>query len=523
MDTVDGLRAILESSQNNLLVADTNFNLIYANKNSISVLRTLEADIIRVFGVRVDDFLGGSIHRFHKDPHRIEQILRNPSNFPHEASFSFGETTLFTKINGVFANDGRVIGYVVVWEDITKKLQVEAEAARVTSMMENAPVNVIYADLDLKIQYVNPASVKTLKTIESLLPCRVDEVLGSNIDIFHKNPAMQRKLLANPNNLPHSANIQLGDETLSLLVSPIFDQNQEYIGPMVTWEVITEKLALEVKDKENQENMARILTQVSNNAGQLSSASQELTATSETMATNAGDAEGKASTVQRNSDEINQNVQTVAAGSEQMTASIQEISESAAKAANITASAVTVAETTNNNVSQLGKSSQEIGQVLKVITQIAEQTNLLALNATIEAARAGEAGKGFAVVANEVKELAKQTGEATEDIAVKIQDIQEKTQGAVSAIGEISGIINQINDISGSIASAVEEQSATTNEMARNVSDASKGVAEISTNIGGVSEAVSSTANAAKETQQAAEDLARLAADLQTLVDQSNR
>jgi methyl-accepting chemotaxis protein len=171
-------------------------------------------------------------------------------------------------------------------------------------------------------------------------------------------------------------------------------------------------------------------------------------------------------------------------------------------------------------VSKLGDSSVEIGQVIKVINSIAEQTNLLALNATIEAARAGEAGKGFAVVANEVKELAKQTGKATEDISQRIQSIQGSTQDAVEAIGQITQVINQINDISNTIASAVEEQSATTNEISRNVAEAAKGAADISQNVTGVAETARGTSSGASDTQTAAAELARMAAELQSLVGQ---
>ena len=169
---------------------------------------------------------------------------------------------------------------------------------------------------------------------------------------------------------------------------------------------------------------------------------------------------------------------------------------------------------------KLGRSSAEIGEVIKVITSIAQQTNLLALNATIEAARAGEAGKGFAVVANEVKELAKQTAKATEDISRRINAIQTDTKGAVDAIASISGVINQINGISGTIATAVEEQSATTNEMTRNVTDAAKGSGEITLNIAGVAEAGRGTSNSAHESQKAANELAEMAVQLRSLVDQ---
>jgi methyl-accepting chemotaxis protein len=180
--------------------------------------------------------------------------------------------------------------------------------------------------------------------------------------------------------------------------------------------------------------------------------------------------------------------------------------------------AVSVAHSTNQTVTKLGESSQEIGKVIKVITSIAQQTNLLALNATIEAARAGEAGKGFAVVANEVKELAKQTASATEEIGRKIEAIQLDTKGAVGAIGEIGSIIDQINDISNSIASAVEEQTVTTNEIGRSVAEAARGTGDIARNISGVAEAAHNTTRGASDSQRAAAELSRMAAQLQGVV-----
>jgi len=253
-------------------------------------------------------------------------------------------------------------------------------------------------------------------------------------------------------------------------------------------------------------------------ATSLSSSAEELTAVSSQMASNAEETATQANVVSAASEQVSKNVTVVASGSEQMQTSIREISKSANEAAKVAKTAVGVAETTNNTISKLGESSVEIGKVIKVITSIAQQTNLLALNATIEAARAGEAGKGFAVVANEVKELAKETAKATEEIGQKIEAIQGDTKGAVQAIGEISAIINQINDISNNIASAVEEQTVTTNEIGRNVGEAAKGTGEIAKNISGVAVAAQNTTKGAADTQKAALALSAMAAQLQSLV-----
>ena len=261
------------------------------------------------------------------------------------------------------------------------------------------------------------------------------------------------------------------------------------------------------------------MQEIGKNTKSLVKAAEELNKVSQQMGTSAEETAAQANLVAATSTQVSNNVSTVATGAEEMGASIKEIAKNTAEATRVATAAVQSAEATNQTIGKLGQSSAEIGQVIKVITSIAQQTNLLALNATIEAARAGEAGKGFAVVANEVKELAKETAKATEDISRKIEAIQGDTKGAVSAIEQIGTVISQISDIQTTIASAVEEQSATTNEITRTLAEAAKGSTDINHNITGVAEAARSTTSGAAETQKSAQSLEQMAAELQGLVD----
>jgi methyl-accepting chemotaxis protein len=251
----------------------------------------------------------------------------------------------------------------------------------------------------------------------------------------------------------------------------------------------------------------------------VSSAATEMQATAQQMSATAEESSRQSANVAGASDQAAANVQTVAATAEELSVSTTEIGRQVTHSAQITASAVAETEATNETVQGLAEAASKIGDVVKLINDIAGQTNLLALNATIEAARAGEAGKGFAVVAQEVKNLANQTAKATEEISQQVASIQNETSGAVAAIEKIRSIIGEVNDIATTIASAVEEQGASTQEIARNVQQAARGTQEVNENIAGVSGAAGETGAAAGQVLNAAQEMSRQAEQMRAEVD----
>ena len=495
-------RAVLDAATTNVMIANANLEIVYINESLRRMLLSCEDEIrADLPHFSVDEIIGKSIDDFHKSPAHQRNMLKR-LNAPHKARLKLGGNTFDLIVTPTRGPSGQLMGYGVEWADVTAKLKSEAElqkalvdGLRIRSALEGATTNVMITNESFEIVFMNESVTEMLRrnehSIRKQMPhFRVDTLIGTSIDRFHKNASHQRQVLANLRG-SHKVRLELGELVFSLTATTARDHKDGLVGFSVEWVDITEQVRAEAQVervlkaaidgdltqriaaddfKGFIQTIARGMNNLLDSVGdsmlhvkqvveQITQAAVQLRATSQLMSTSAQD--------------LNVAAANSNSSLEQAAGMVKTNAENASMANQLVGQTSTAAKDGQEKMgemstamSAISDSSQQIGKIIKVIEEIAFQTNLLALNAAVEAARAGRHGKGFAVVAQEVRNLAERSAKAAKETTSLIEDSSSKVaqgvriaDGTGSALKQMMGNVVKVEDLVGEIATASAEQS----------------------------------------------------------------
>jgi len=582
------LQGAIDQSATASIMIDREFTITYANESTLALLKKHEVTFAENWpGFKADAeiIIGTNIDSFHKNPTHQRKLLDDPNNLPYQTDIQIKHLTFQLNVTAIMDSAGEYIGNSLEWQDVTEAREKSVEVGRLTSAMEGMTTNLMMADKEGNIVYANPAVTVMLSRreaqLQTVLPLfSVDNMVGTNFDTFHKNPAHQQNLLGNPANMPYTTEISIVGLTFQLIAIALMDEADNHVGTAVQWVDLTEE-----KDAQNQidnlisdaakgtldsridttqyqgfmkdlgENINGLmdaivapisdainvaqaladgdLTQTMRDdyGGEFLALANAMNGSIDNLSSMVDEIRNASTNVYDSAREIAQgnnelshrtesqasSLEETASAMEELTSTVQQNAENSTEASKLSSS-VMVKATNGGSVvrnaitamSDINKSSKKIADIISVIDEIAFQTNLLALNAAVEAARAGEQGRGFAVVAAEVRNLAQRSAGAAKEVKCLIND-------SVEAVGQGTKLVDETGKTFSELVTAIEEVSSMISDIDSAGKEQSAGIGEVSA---AVSQMDEMTQQNAALVEEAAASSKSMEEQSQTLLDQ---